>query len=63
MHPCSAFGIPSYHVQQMLSQHLGTALLPTAVERGGEVLEASATCQDDSCRKVGHQAGGRRIPG
>lgn len=47
------FGIPSFHVQQLLSRHLGTQLVGTEVAGGAEDwLAASATCQSKMCDEV-----------
>jgi len=61
------FGIPSYHVQRMLSAHLGTAHLAAEVADGGggqnssrtaaDTLAASASCLTDACDQVGQGQG------
>ncbi|KAL4458046.1 hypothetical protein ABPG75_012911 [Micractinium tetrahymenae] len=48
------YGIPSYHVQQLLSAHLGSAYLDTQVEgpATADTLAAAASCLSDPCSEV-----------
>ena len=59
---CRLFGIPSYHVQQMLATHLGLEYIDTAVSCSGggggggapaaDTLAAGASCLNAACDEV-----------
>lgn len=51
--PRSWFGIPSYHVQRLLSAHHGASLLAATVPPGAaDTLAAGASCLDDECSQA-----------
>ena len=51
---CRAYGIPSYHVQQLFAQHQGNWTVVTTVtaRQPLPLVAASATCTTSACGRI-----------